>query len=47
MNWNSVMSSDGARHMTIDLKDFFLKLRSLEHEHVRTKLSTMPAEFAK
>ena len=40
------MSSHGARHMTIDLKDVFLKLGLFEHGHIRIKLSTMPTEFA-
>ena len=33
--------------MTIDLKDFYLKLNLLEHEHVKIRLSTMSSEFAK
>ena len=46
MHWNSAISSDGAKHMTIDLKDFFLRLDLLEHECVRIKLSIIPVEFA-
>ena len=32
--------------MTIDLKDFYLKLNLSEHEHIKIKLSTIPSEFA-
>ena len=39
------MYSDGVRNVTIDLKDFFFKLGLLEHEYVKIKISTMPAEF--
>ena len=46
MHWNSVMSTEGAKHVTIDLEDFFLKTHSLEHECVTIILSTMPSDFA-
>ena len=31
--------------MTIDLKDFYLKLKLLEFEYIKIKLSTIPTEF--
>ena len=46
MHWNSVISLDDAKHTTIYLKYFFLKLDLLERECVRIKISTTPIEFA-
>ena len=40
------MSSSRARHMKMDLKDFYLKLSLLEYEHVRIKLSKIPKKIA-
>ena len=46
MHWNSVISTKNAKYMTIDLKDFYLKLKLLEYEYIKIKLSTIPPEFA-
>ena len=46
MHLNSVISTEGAKHMTMDLKDFSLKFYLLECEHVKIKLSTTPSDFA-
>lgn len=34
-HWNYIIYSDGARHMIIDLKYFFLKSNLLEYEYVK------------
>ena len=39
------MFSHRPRHTTTDLKYFHIKLGSLEYEHARIKLSTIPEKF--
>ena len=46
MHWNPAMSLDGVRHITIDLKFFYLELGSLEHDCIRIKLSIIPDKFS-
>ena len=45
--WNTVISSQGAKHCAMDLKCVLLKLCLLEHVRVRMLLSKRPPEFAK
>ena len=42
---NSVVSTPGARFMTIDIKDFYLNTPMPRYEYMRLKLSDLPADF--
>ena len=43
---NSVVSTPGARFMTIDIKDFYLNTPMKRFEYMRLKLSDLPEDFA-
>jgi hypothetical protein len=45
LHLNSVISTNGARYCTIDLKDFYLMTPMARPEYMRMKLKDLPAEF--
>ena len=44
---NSVVSTPGAKFMTIDIKDFYLNTPMSRYEYMRLKLSDLPEDFVK
>jgi hypothetical protein len=44
---NSVISTPGAKFMTIDIKDFYLNTPMPRYEYMRLKLSDLPDDFIK
>ena len=45
LHLNSVISTNGARYCTIDLKDFYLMTPMTRPEYMRMKLKDLPTEF--
>ena len=44
---NSVISTPGAKFMTIDIKDFYLDTPMEQFEYMKLKLSNLPEDFIK
>ncbi len=44
---NSVVSTPGARFMTIDIKDFYLNTLMPRYKYMQLKLSDLPSDFFK
>ena len=42
---NSVISTKGARFMTIDIKDFYLNTPMPRYEYMRLKMADLPQDF--
>ena len=42
---NSVISTQGARYMTLDVKNFYLKPSMTRYEYVRIKIDDIPEEI--
>ena len=45
MHLNSVISTNGSRYCTIDLKDFYLNTPIERPEFMRLKITNLPPEF--
>ena len=43
--WNSVISTKGAKYMTMDLKDFYLNTPLKRYEYIKMKLGDIPPEI--
>ena len=45
MHVNSVISTPGARYMTLDVKNFYLNTPMVRYEYVRIKIDDIPEEI--
>ena len=45
IKWNSVISTNKTRYMTMDLKDFYLNTPLKRFEYIKLKLSNVPEEI--
>lgn len=44
-HWNSVLSTDGAKYMTMDVKDFYLNTPMSRYEYIRIPTAMIPQKF--
>jgi hypothetical protein len=45
MHWNSVLSTEQSRYMTLDIKDFYLNSKLSDYEYIFIELRLIPEDF--